>query len=282
MGAAGDDVIQIQPRGEPFFYPGRSGLGCLLVHGFTSAPQELRGLGGYLAERGHATLAVRLAGHATHPSAMTRSRWQDWLAAVEDGYHVLRSCSEQVVALGLSMGGALSLLASRQLPLSGVVAMSTPYEVPPQPRLRFLRHLLPLLDLASPVLRFIPKPPPLDYKDRQAARDHLSYSMLAVRGVTEIADLLTEMRAELPQVRVPVLVMHSKQDGGVSPQNATALYERLGSSQKSFRWIENSGHVMTVEPARHEVYQLAAEFVERVAGGPPTALPGRRPAWSGR
>lgn len=263
-------VTQIQPRGEPFLLPGTSGVGCLLVHGLSSAPQEMRGFGQSLAEYGHSVLAVRLPGHATRPSAMTRSRWPDWLAAVEDGYYLLQSCSQQVVLLGLSLGGALALLASRALPVTGVVAMSTPYEVPPQPRLRFLRHLLPPLKLLSPVLRFIPKPPPLDYQDREAARQHMSYGVMPVRGVIEIADLLGELRAALPNLRVPVLVMHSRDDGGVSPQNASALYERLGSAQKEIRWIKGSGHVMTVEPARQLVFAYAAEFVEKLA---------RQPSW---
>lgn len=257
-------MSELWPDGEPFFYRGENGVGCVLVHGFTSAPQEMRGLGQHLAERGHSTVAVRLPGHATHLGAMARSRWTDWLAAVEDGYHLLQACAEQVVLLGLSMGGALSLLASRQLPVAGVVAMSTPFEVPPQPRLRFLRHLLGPLRAISPLLPFIPKPPPLDYQDRQAAQDHLSYPVLPSRSVVEIAELLAVMRAELPQVRVPVLVMHARQDGGVSPQNAEALYELVGSPQKRLAWVENSGHVMTVEPARQQVYARAAEFVAQV------------------
>lgn len=257
-------MSELWTRGEPFFLPGNSGVGCLLVHGFTSAPQEMRGLGRHLADHDHSVLAVRLTGHATRLSAMYRSRWHDWLTAVEDGYHLLRSCSQQVVMLGLSMGGALSLLASLELPAAGVVAMSTPYEVPPQPRLRFLRHLLGPLKALSPVLRFIPKPPPLDYKDRQAAREHLSYPVLPSRSVVEIAELLGVMRAELPSVQLPVLVMHSREDGGVSPANATSIYERLGSARKQLKWIENSGHVMTVEPAQQLVYAEAAQFVDEV------------------
>ena len=61
---------------------------------------------------------------------MIRSRWQDWLLSVEDGYNLLRSCTDQVFLLGLSMGGVLSLTAAAQLDVRGVVAMSTPYAMP--------------------------------------------------------------------------------------------------------------------------------------------------------
>src|SRR5947209_8437141 len=40
----------LMPGGEPFLYEAGE-VGCLLVHGFTSTPFEMRGLGRYLAER---------------------------------------------------------------------------------------------------------------------------------------------------------------------------------------------------------------------------------------
>ncbi|MEE9216539.1 MAG: hypothetical protein V3U32_03810, partial [Anaerolineales bacterium] len=55
------------------------------------------------------------------------------------------------------------------------------------------------------------------------------------------------------------------EDRGVSPENARSIYAQLGSPEKELVWIENSGHVLTVEPARRQVYDLSASFVERVS-----------------
>ena len=74
----------IIPTTEPFFFPGGA-TGCLMVHGFTGTPKEMRWLGEYLAGKGHSVLGVRLAAHATRPNDMIRARWHDWLASVEDG-----------------------------------------------------------------------------------------------------------------------------------------------------------------------------------------------------
>jgi len=256
-------VSTILPGGEPFFFLGNSGSGCLLLHGMTSTPQEMRGLGEYLAARGHTVLGLRLPAHATRPQAMVHSSWEDWLAAAEDGYHLLENNVRQIIVLGLSLGGAIGLLLASTRPIAGVVAMSTPYEVPPQPRLRFLRALLQPLALLGRVFPFLPKPPPMDYRDREAARNHLTYPVLPVRAITETARLLTVMRARLAEVRVPVLLMHSIKDGGVSPDNARSIFEQLGTADKQLVWLENSGHVVTVEPAHRQVYESAAEFVER-------------------
>ncbi|NTV37277.1 MAG: carboxylesterase, partial [Anaerolineaceae bacterium] len=51
---------------EPFLLPGGK-VGCLLIHGFTGTPKEMRWWGEDLAGRGYTVLAPRLAGHATTP-----------------------------------------------------------------------------------------------------------------------------------------------------------------------------------------------------------------------
>ena len=88
---------------EPFYFPGNK-TGCLLVHGFTGSPKEMRWMGEYLANEGYSVLGIRLAGHATQPEDMMRMHWQDWLASVEDGYYLLKDQVDHIFLVGLSMG----------------------------------------------------------------------------------------------------------------------------------------------------------------------------------
>src|SRR4029453_9505866 len=106
-------MSQIIPTAESFFFLGDpSKPPCLLIHGFTGTPKEMRWMGEYLNQRGFTCLGVRLAGHATHPEDMIRSRYSDWIASVEDGYHTLWSMTDNIFLAGLSMGGILALLMS--------------------------------------------------------------------------------------------------------------------------------------------------------------------------
>jgi len=41
----------IIPTAEPFYFPGNK-IGCLLVHGFTGTPKEMRWMGEYLGSSG--------------------------------------------------------------------------------------------------------------------------------------------------------------------------------------------------------------------------------------
>src|SRR5512140_2984466 len=106
---------------EPFLLPGGE-TGCLLIHGYTGTPFEMRMLGDFLAQAGYTVLAPRLSGHATQPEDMLRGRWQDWQASVEDGLNLLKGCTERQVVMGLSLGGVLALLTAARFPVSGVVS----------------------------------------------------------------------------------------------------------------------------------------------------------------
>ena len=176
-------------RGEPFLYLGGD-TGCLLVHGLTGAPEEMRWMGKYLSEQGFTALGVRLFAHATQVTDMNRARWRDWLADVEDGYHMLRGLTEKVVVIGISMGGALSLLLAREFDLAGLLVMATPIRLP-DARIERARALLPLVSKIVPTLRL---PGESDWVDKEAEELRLYYPKFPVRASAELHDLLAEMR----------------------------------------------------------------------------------------
>ena len=255
---------QILPGGEPFFFPGGQ-VGCLLTHGFTATPQEMRRLGEHLAGQGYTVLGVRLFGHATHLEDMARSHWRDWLASIEDGFHLLTSQCTRVVVAGLSMGGALSLLLATRFPVAGVVALSTLLYLPLDPRLKLLRPILRPLSL---VLPYIPKGPP-DWVDPQAAGERVAYTAYPLRAVLQLEGLLSELQNKLPEIHVPVLLMHSKNDHFIPPDHMQAIYEQLGTTDKAMTWVENSGHIISCDADRQAVFAATSEFIRRVTGQPP-------------
>jgi carboxylesterase len=249
---------RIMPTAEPFFFPGGQ-TGCLLVHGFTGTPKEMRWLGEHLAEEGHTVLGVRLAAHATQPQDMLRARWQDWLASVEDGWHLLSGCTQKIFVMGLSMGGMLSLTLASAYPVAGVVAMSAPHHLPPDPRLPFIRPI----SLFKP---FFPKGPS-NWYDPQAHQQHADYPADPTRAYLEVRDLMAVMRSGLPRVSAPALLIYSRNDQTVTPEerHMEQIYAELGSQDKQTLWVDNSCHVVTEDADRQIVFQAAASFVARVS-----------------
>ena len=246
--------LNLMPGAEPFLLPGGP-AGCLLIHGFTASPQEMRGLGQALAAAGHTVLAPRLAHHGTDPADMNRSRWHDWYLSALDGWYLLQGLCEKVVVVGLSMGGLTALLLAARLPVAGVVAMSVPMLLHADWRMRFVRPL----GLVKPYFE------KADW-EAQAERGRVAYPVSPTLAVGEIAAYVELVDKALLAVTAPVLLIHDKEDPTAPPESMPHIYRRIGSLHKEMVWLESGVHVITDGPDREAVLARVVGFVEERGG----------------
>lgn len=248
---ASEESPEIRSDTEPFFLE-RNGVGCLLIHDFTGTPAEMREMGEYLAGQGFTVYGVRLAGHGTTPEDMEKTNWHDWYASVYRGLMELRQSCNQIFVMGLSLGGALALYLAAHHRIDGLVAMSTPITTADW-RLKYMRFL-------KYATRFVVNGPS-DFHDPTAALRHISYDRTPTRCAESLAQFLSRLDADLPLVRAPVLLIHSRRDALVPPSNMPYIYERISSTDKEMFWLENSGHVVTEDGERLLVFERAYQFV---------------------
>ena len=251
---------QIMKGGQPFFIPAGK-TACLLLHGFTGTPNEMRWMGEYLAGRGFTILAPRLFAHGTKLADMQRARWKDWVASAEDGYFMLERRYEKIVVAGLSMGAALSLHLGSYLPVSGVIAMAAPYELPDN-RARRLRPLLPILSLFWKSQAKGPS----GIHDPMADRVHVDYERYPLRGGYELQSLLAGMRRNLPKLDKPVLLINARADKAISPAHAQSIHDKLPTQDKQILMLEKGGHVIPRDLDRETVFKATGDFIQRVTG----------------
>lgn len=248
-------MIQLEPRARPFFYPGGK-TGCLLIHGFPGAPEEMRWLGQHLARHDITALGVRLFGLGTKPADAIRARKEHWIANVEDGFAILKGLCDRIFFVGLSLGGVLSLNVGRRLPVFGIVAMATPAALPP-----LANRLRPIIKPLSRFWRYRHPSEPSDWYDKDAEAVNLHYPVQPVRAIAEVQDLVEETRSILHEVTVPVLLIYSLNDRSVLPDDAERVYRLLGSNQKTLEWVERSGHNIPRDAEREQVYDRITTFV---------------------
>jgi carboxylesterase len=254
-------VNDIIPNNEPFLIT-KGSTGCLLLHGFSSMPEEMRPMGEYLADKGFTVLGARLAGHATHPDDLNHVRWTDWLSDVEDGLAVLSKTCTKRVLIGQSLGGMIALTAAARMQVTAVVALSTPYGTPEGERLIdwLQRWLRPTIH--KHVERF-PTDHPL-YERREL--NYPAYPEFPARILSEMDDLGMAMIAALAQVKVPVLLIHSRDDQELAFANMEAIYNHLGSQQKEMLLVEGMDHSLVMDPRREEVFAAVEKFLARLDG----------------
>lgn len=250
-----DKNPEILPTAEPFLIKGNS-VGCLLVHGYTGTPKEMRMLADSLKLEGYTVLAPRLFGHATDPEDMLRARWWDWIANVEDALTLLKGCTDHQIVIGLSMGGALSLLTAARYPVDAVVSLSTPYDLPHDPRVKLLKYIYWMMPRQ-------PKGKP-DWHNPDAVSDHVDYPYFPTRSLLELKGLLDTMRSDLGKITVPAFFAQSHGDHTIPPESLDYLYENVSSKQKTSLWVDDSGHVIIREPEREKVFTAIKEFIRQV------------------
>lgn len=86
--------------------------GALLLHGLSDSHYSLRAVAEHLHARGYWVVGLRLPGHGTAPSALKRTQWEDFAAAVRIGARHVRSRAGEgkpLVIVGYSNGAALAV-----------------------------------------------------------------------------------------------------------------------------------------------------------------------------
>lgn len=256
-------MSQILPTHEPFYFPGGT-TGCLLIHGLTGTPKEMRWMGEFLAGKGYTVLGIRLPGHATRLEDLRHVSWQDWLAVMEDSWAILQGECQKIFLIGFSLGGSLSLLLASQKPVAGIISLSNPYYLP-QPKLHRWLKILQFILPNIPVFAIGQS----NWIDKEAERTHFCYPRTPTHAVVEVIDLLGEMRLALPQVKTPTLLIHSRNDRILPQHNLTNIYEQLGSENKQILWVENSSHNLPRDAERFRIFQAAHEFIQSVSQASP-------------
>jgi carboxylesterase len=227
----------------------------LLIHGFTGSPPEMRLLGEYLNHHGLTVAAPLLPGHGTQVGDMNRCRWRDWTAHAESALDDLGARCDSVFVGGLSMGALIALyLAAGHPEIQGGALYA--------PAMRIAGRLLPLVPVAKHFLRTIAKSGRDDMSDPQASQRLWGYDEYPIPATHELLKLTRRVRRLLPQVRCPLLIVHSTQDTRIRPDSAAYVYEHAGAEDKELLTLHNSGHALTVDSEWEHVAERTYRFIE--------------------
>jgi carboxylesterase len=232
----------------------RGPLGCVLLHGFTAAPKEMRPLGEYLAARDFTVRGVRYAGHGTTPEELARTTWRDWVASAEEAVAELRSRCTQVWSIGLSLGGVISLYLAEQHLIDGVCAIA-PAIFPPDRRMAITRFLAPFLPYSRKDLA--------DLHDPAALAVHADYGRFPTRAVAQLYDLMRRTRRSLRQIDAPLLLIFARQDQVVPLGTLDYLWARVAPSHKEQIVLERGGHIVTEDYDKEIAFAAIERFVRQ-------------------
>lgn len=240
---------------EPFSHDGGA-VGVLLCHGFTGSPASMRPWADRLAAEGFSVELPLLPGHGTTWQQMNGTTFDDWLAAVTTALGELRRRCGTVVVGGLSMGGALTLRLAQLHPdqVDGIVLVN-PSVMGLNPALRVVNVLKYLVPSIKGVTDDIAKPNTTE----------LGYTRTPLKAVDALRKGWAVTRKDLPLVRMPVLLLHSRVDHVVEPENSQLILDTISSTDVTDIVLERSFHVATLDYDAELIFDESVAFVRRVA-----------------
>ena len=230
-------------------------IGVLVQHGFTGSPASMRPWAEDLAARGYAVEMPLLPGHGTRWRDMNKVTWADWVATVEGAFDKLADENDAVVAVGLSMGGALSLrlAADRGAELAGVVVVNLAIDT-----MRRDAFLLPVLK------RIVPAFPGIRNDIKKPGMDEIAYRVMPLKAAASMSAGWVELRRDLPKITIPVLYFRSAEDHVADISSSRALNAGLSSKDFEERVLEDSYHVACLDNDAPRIFAESADFIERV------------------
>ena len=277
----------IMPGAEPYSMgPADAQVACLVVHGFTGSPYEMRQFAERLAARGVYADVPLLPGHGTSVEDMSRTSFPDWVAGAEAAYLGLAARHRRTFVLGFSMGGLIALMLASRHHVDGVVVVSAPLRIR-DPRAPFL----PLIALvrkyepptpppprpapvAAPASSLMGAPPASGRSEAGSERRTVSYSQKPVACIQSVIRLMQAVKAETPHVEAPLLAAYGAHDRTAPPEDGQWIIDHAGrgagtdagrdaasGALRRLVVLENSDHFGMLGPDRDTLFGEIEAFI---------------------
>ncbi len=249
--------------GAPLSLPGsgaRGRIGIVFIHGFTGRPSSVAPVVKALNARGFSVEAPRLPGHGTDVKDMLGTRYTDWREHVRRVTLALSEHVDAIVVAGLSMGGTLAIdIGTLCLPkVVGIVPINAQILDRKGLAVRFAPFIGKVMPLAPAALAGLKRN---DVK--KPCVDEHAYKSTPVLAGHSLVEALPQVREHLPAIRVPVLVVRSREDHSVNPANSIALLQSLPNAIVSELVLENSYHVATLDYDAELLIDRITEFADQ-------------------
>jgi len=238
---------------KPFFFEaGRRAV--LLLQGFTGSSSDVRMLGRYLEKRGYTCLAPHYKGHGVPPEELIQTNPEDWWKDVVEAYNTLKEKGyEEIAVIGLSLGGVFSLKLGMQTPVNGIVTMCAPMTMRTTDKM-----FEGVLKYAGDYKRFEGK------NDEQIEEEIEAIRKQGMPSLSELQQLIADVRGEISLIYAPTLVVQSKNDEVIDANSAHIIYNEVESLDKELIWFENSSHVITLDKEKNQLHEVIERFLEKL------------------
>jgi carboxylesterase len=234
---------------------GRGKTGILMLHGFTSTPNDFPWIIEKFPEDRFRISAPLLAGHGTSPEHLDTTTWHDWYVSAEKAYLKLKKNCDRTVIIGSSSGGNLGVLLASKHKTDALIMMGT--------IMKFRAH--GAIFLLSNIARIFKKQIrkvhyPLEINAELEKKIH--YRHVPLKSMNTLFELMKHSRKELPNITAPTLIIQSSDDFLAKRKNLHYIYNNIKSGKKQAVLIENAFHLPVFKEEKEKVANLITQYID--------------------
>jgi carboxylesterase len=233
-----------------------SKIGIILVHGFTGSPAAMRPWGEFLNSKGYSVRVPLLPGHGSKVENLNKVKWQEWPAKIIFEIDQISKSCDQIVLIGLSMGGSTVLNVSAS-PSGGNKNIVGLILVNPMIHVRGVPA-----ELAYFISRFQLLRKSVGDDIKRPGMTEWGYDALPTRGVHQLLKMLRITRRNLSTIKIPLQLFHSVEDHTLPVSNTEIIMREIGSLEKNRIELVNSYHVATMDYDQELIFQNSLTFIE--------------------
>ena len=258
-----------QKIGRPYLLHNETAKhGVLLIHGLMAAPEEVREWAEFLYSMGYTVYAVRMAGHGTSAIDLAVREASEWVASVDRGHEILKSCCEHISIAGFSTGASVALYQAIKKPnaFDTLVCISAPLKFKKlsthfaEP-VNAWNHFFQAWDTS--ILGNVAKTEKLrkEFATNHADNPHINYLRCPVHSIVQIKRLMSEVCESFSSISIPTLVIHGTNDPKVDVQSSRKIFARIQSKHKQYKEVDFHLHgIIRGDIAKHVFNEVKSFF----------------------
>lgn len=224
----------------------------LLLHGLTGHSADVRMLGRFLEKKGYTSHAPIYRGHGVPPEELIKSNPDEWWEDVTKAFEHLRKLGyDEIAVAGLSLGGVLGLKLAYSEKIKAIIPMCTPMFFDNETQ------------LTQGFKQFSKEYKQLEGKDEATIKQELTDVMEQSTAVFDkLANLIKEVKSNVDTIYTPTYVIQARKDQMINTESATYIYENVEADEKELKWYEESGHVITLDKEKDQLFEDIFQFLE--------------------
>lgn len=259
---ANDPDLKPLKIGEPYTLEHKENTTCVItVHGFSSAPEEVKELSLFLHQKGFDIYAPRLRGHGTSPLDLKNRTWQDWYLSLSRAIAIASLKYEKIYIIGFSTGGLLALLSTKKCyyQIQGIVCINAALNLNDVR----IKTLIPAISFWNDLVNsFKAESYAKEYVDNNSENPKVNYNKHYIKSIEQLSLLMNKTKKNIPKIETKTFILQAKNDPVVNPISAYEIYDNIKSKNKKIKIVDFSRHIIIKGEDTEELFESIAKFLK--------------------